>query len=139
MRRPFWFRALIAIWGLWLTAGLSEFGGAHACPVHRGHAAHAAASAHDDGMSAAAMEAMQQRASLVSSSTDPSRGHDHSGACTCLGQGCCGTPVAIPAASGEVVTVALVEAPSVEYAELPSPRVDRTYDHPFANGPPARA
>src|SRR5260370_16079612 len=35
VRRPWWYRVLIAVWGLWFTAALSEAGGLHSCPMHR--------------------------------------------------------------------------------------------------------
>src|SRR6266550_4179177 len=46
VRRSVHVRVLLAIWGIWFTAALSEAPGLHACPVHGGHAAHAGPAEH---------------------------------------------------------------------------------------------
>lgn len=49
--RPLWFRALIALWGIWFTTALTEPAGLFACQMHSGmntgHGAHATAASPD--------------------------------------------------------------------------------------------
>ncbi|HTE47095.1 MAG TPA: hypothetical protein VK636_17740 [Gemmatimonadaceae bacterium] len=140
--RPLWFRALIAIWGLWFTAALSEVGGIHTCPIHGGTAAHVShsAAAHESQHAPhhGAMASAEHHAQAASPSSQPADDH-HGGACTCLGLCCCGTPVASPTSTTSIVDVALVETSAPDYADLPTPSVERNHVQPFANGPPARA
>jgi hypothetical protein len=131
VHRPVWFRALISIWGLWLSAALSEAPGLHACPVHGGHGAHAAQTAaleHSGHMGHMA------HGSQPSAPTDQSH-HDPAG-CTCLGLCCCAATVATPASSIELADAIVVDTPQVRHADVTSPVVQRAYSLPFANGPP---
>jgi hypothetical protein len=125
VRRPVWFRALIAIWGLWFTAALSEAPGLHACSVHDSHAAHSehvahgVTSLHDSGTTAPVDQS-----------------HHRSTDCTCLGTCCCAAPAGIPTRSIELPDAVVVVEAAVDYADATSPIVQRAHSHPFANGPP---
>jgi hypothetical protein len=74
-----------------------------------------------------------------SSGSSNHSGHDHSGACTCLGMCCFGAPVAQPSSAIALVDVEIVEQSAPTYAPAVSPTIARVYAQPFANGPPARA
>jgi hypothetical protein len=142
VRRPLWYRALIAAWGIWFTAALTNAGGLHTCPTHGNHAAHSAVGAdqaspsHDGAMAGMDHGAAGAATSTSSRSQDTQHGPN---ACTCLGSCCCAAPVAAPAAPRDAFVVALIDAPPADYPEVAAPSFEREYAHPFANGPPAQA
>jgi len=115
VRRPAWFRALIAVWGIWFTAALSEAPGAHACAVHGKHSAHAAP-AHDHA--------------------DHHGDREAPAACTCLGLCCCASPVGAPAVSLGLADDILVVAADAQFPQVASAAIRRAHSLPFANGPP---
>ncbi len=127
MRRPLWFRALIAVWGIWLTTAITERSRFFVCSMH--------------GEGAAAGSAMS--ASMQGASTSTA-GHpaedtrrDRTDVCTCADE-CCGAAfIATPALSPELQIAAIVTAPVARYASVE--RVDLAPEHllPFANAPPA--
>ena len=123
-----WFRALLSIWALWLSAALSEAPGLHACPVHGGHAAHTAAVEHSGHMG--------QMAHGTQSSAPTDQSHHDPATCTCIGMCCCAATVAAPASSIELADAIVVDTPAAQYTDVASPVVQRAYSHPFANGPP---
>lgn len=143
--RPLWYRALIAVWGLWFTAALSNAAGLHTCPTHGSHAAHAslggaAASPSHDGMGMAGMDhgtAVDE--AVASTSSGPQDTQPSQNACTCLGSCCCAPSVAPLAPAPEAFVVTYIDVRPAEYPETSKPRVERAYAHPFANGPPAQA
>jgi hypothetical protein len=122
VRHPLWYRVLVAIWGLLFTTALSEPAGAHTCPMHGGHAGHAmqvgsvAAHAGHEGHHAPAKQS--------------------SNTCTCLGQCCSAPPVALPAASTELVAALVVDVRAAEYGSVTTLVTRRAHSLPFANGPP---
>ena len=131
VRRPVWFRALVAIWGLWFTAALIEAPGIHACAVHSSVSAH--------GHGHAASTAPMQMASHAdhhdaAPSDEPS---DGSSSCTCLGLCCATTHVAVAARPVELPVLATIAAASPAVGLDAAPAVSRPYARPFANGPPA--
>lgn len=151
VRRPLWYRALIAAWGIWFTAALSNAGGLHTCPTHGGpgnHAAHASAAGnlasatHDAAMSGmdhgTAVGDLSSSASSELGSGSQDTQHSQN-ACTCLGSCCCAAPIASPEPAREAFVFTLVDAPPAEYPDVAAPSVEREYAHPFANGPPAQA
>jgi hypothetical protein len=124
VRPPAWIRALIAIWGLWFTAALSEAPGIHTCAVHGDHAGHAAGAGHAGHMvhgSAPSAPADSQRAPAT---------------CTCLGLCCCVAPVAEPAASIDLPESIVRVAVTAPVGSLAISVVLRAHSLPFANGPP---
>lgn len=131
VHRPAWFRAILSIWAIWLSAALAEAPGFHACPVHGGHAAHAGNTGVGEHLSHAAHMA---HGSPSSAPTDQS--HHDPASCTCLGLCCCAATVAAPASSIELADAILVDSPAVRYGNVASPLVHRAYSIPFANGPP---
>ena len=122
VRRPVWFRALVSVWGFWLSAALSEAPGLHACPVHGEHVAHAGHAGH--------------AAHGSQSSVPADQSHHSPASCTCLGSCCCAAPVAAPASPIELADEIIVAIPVAEYASVASPVIHRAYSLPFANGPP---
>ncbi len=150
MRRPGWYRAFLALWGLWFTTALTEPAGILACAMHSGvpgaalrvthggggaHAAFRHVLASDAGHAASHREA-GHAASHRGASNPASQSHD---CCTCLGQCCTAAPVAAPAGAVALAAIVHRAAPAHEFARherAPSPRA---YVLPFANAPPAAA
>jgi hypothetical protein len=130
VRHPVWFRALIAMWGVWFTATLSQAPGFHACPSHGNHGAHSGQDAHGNHSA----HSGPAHASDASAHGDTS--HDDSAGCTCLGLCCCAAPIAAPTGSVDISkTIVLTRSPAA-FADVASPIVRRAYAHPFAHGPP---
>jgi hypothetical protein len=127
-----WFRALVAIWGLWFTAVLSAAPGLHACAVHSGYAA---ASAHHTHATHAGHD-VQSASRHESSSHDDASNHSSSG-CTCLGISCCSAAVARPGHAIELPGGVIVSRREAPVANVANPVVRHAYTLPFANGPPA--
>src|SRR5471030_929389 len=116
VRRPAWFRALIAIWGLWFATALSEPAGMHSCPMHGNHAAHA----HHDAASSGASHAP----------TDHDK-HTPAG-CTCLGMCCCSHAAAVTECSTELPAASLVDVPRTRSVAVAGPTVRWAHAQPFA-------
>jgi hypothetical protein len=134
VRRPVWFRALIAMWGLWFTAALSEAPGLHACSVHAVHAGHATHSEDDTHGAQLAGSVVSPDDSASPAPVDQS--HHRPTDCTCLGTCCCAAPAAVPTRSVKLPNVVVVAERAVDFADAASPIVQRAYSRPFANGPP---
>ncbi len=146
MHRPFWLRALIAVWGLWFTTSVVEPAGLFACEMHSGIGGHAAMSSAPTGTAASAAtthgaampmdHAQHGSAAAPSVSSDPTPAPSHHACCTCLGHCCETAPVAAPAPP--VTLAALIErenhVASITIATRGVTR--RPYELPFANGPP---
>ena len=146
MHRPFWLRALIAVWGLWFTTSVVEPAGLFACEMHGtampAQMRHgASASAHEMPLRAhahIAPAAAQRSAVAVAIDAAPaSRGHQSHDCCNCLGSCCQSAPVATP-------STAITLAPMVERANAVAAIIvatrgisRRPYALPFAIGPPA--
>ena len=142
MRRPVWYRALVALWALWFAAAVSDPAGLHWCaqhgdrltaadasPVQSRHGAHAPG--HAAHIHPAADDARTPSPSPQPSRHGPASDRDHH-----LGQCCTSVPV-------EAITrVPSLAGPT--YARYVAPEIGETraasrvaYAHPFANGPPA--
>lgn len=124
VRRLAWVRALIAVWGLWFTAALSEAPGIHACAVHGDHAGHVAGVGHAGHMVHG------------SGTSAPADSHRAPATCTCLGHCCCVAPVGAPATSIELPDSIVRVAVTAPLTKLAAPVVLRAHSLPFANGPP---
>jgi hypothetical protein len=81
------------------------------------------------------MDATVSHAPPASSETDGTQRGPK--ACTCLGQCCCGAPVAPPAPGHEILVAATIDVPAHEHADVSTPVTHRAHAHPFAHGPPA--
>jgi len=118
VRTRAWFRALLAVWGLWFTAALSEPAGLHTCPMHGAHAMAQASGAHGSAEHA---------------------GHNvpsHSSKdCTCLGL-CCAASIASPRVSIQPAVVSVQHETASFSPDAAAPRIVRAHALPFANGPP---
>lgn len=148
MHRPFWLRALIAVWGLWFTTSVVEPAGLFACEMHGGIGGHAAmaapsvASASAAGMThgtAMPMDHVQHVSATTtqaaaSDASTPSQ--NHHACCTCLGHCCQTAPVAAPETTATLA--ALIErASDVAIVTVATRGITRRpYELPFANGPP---
>jgi hypothetical protein len=135
MRRPVWYRALIAVWGLWFTTALIEPAGLFACAVHGSHSASATpdAAATDHSMHAGGGGAV---ASHATQPADSDSSHSH---CTCLDHGCCAVAAAVGATPIVVSTGELLQRTTVRFQTDDDVAVQRAHALPFANGPPATA
>ena len=130
VRRPVWFRALIAIWGLWFTAALIEAPGIHACAVHSSVSAHG----HGHSSPAAPMQMASHGDRHDAASRDEPR--NQSSSCTCLGL-CCGTThVAVVERPIDLAMRATIASSSPAVVVDAAPAVSRPYARPYANGPP---
>ena len=134
MRHPVWYRVLLAVWGLWFTAAMSEVGGLASCPMHGNHAAHV-------GAHAAAAGKAQATSSHLAHAAERGTAHQPSApqkgaVCTCLGQACCAPLVVGPTAAVQLPRALTVVVAVAAYRETAVVSVQRGYEHPFANGPP---
>lgn len=118
VRKHAWFRALVAVWGLWFTAALSEAAGLHTCAMHGNHAVAQAHSGH-----AAAEHSGHGAPSHASK------------ACTCLGF-CCAASVATPRVSIQPAVVSIQRETAVFSPAGATLSITRAHALPFANGPP---
>lgn len=132
VRRPLWFRALIALWGLWFTAALSEAPGLHTCEVHGAHGASSGSATHAGHHGHAAHAA-------PGSATSAPDGSSHHGPadCTCLGGSCCAVAAAVPKPAIDFLDSVVVAGHPATFADVVAPVVRRAHTLPFANGPPA--
>jgi hypothetical protein len=119
VRMNAWFRALLAVWGLWFTAALSEPAGLHTCPMHSGHAIAQASGAHGSAEHAG--------------HSAPSH---HSKDCTCLGL-CCAASILSPRVSIQPAVVSVQPETATFSPDRAAPRIVRAHTLPFANAPPA--
>ena len=131
VRRPIWFRVLVAVWGLWFMAAFTDVADS-ACPMHGTNAVAMAAGTHD----AHAGHHMGTQVDAHAPSHAPDQQHT---TCTCLGVGCCGASVAAPTQATDVLAFVGVRVPVAAYRDIAAPVVARPHELPFANGPPARA
>lgn len=119
VRKHAWFRVLVAVWGLWFTAALSEAAGLHTCAMHGNHSV-----AHPAGAHASAGHPGHGTQKQVSKS------------CTCLGV-CCGASIATPRFSLQPGIVPLQGETVAFNPDVAAPRVLREHELPFAIGPPS--
>lgn len=132
VRRPLWFRALTAFWGLWFAVALIEPAGIHQCPVH------GLAAGQMVGMAAMPdMAPMAGMAGMATAHDASPAGHSHHGAtCTCLSIGCSSPAFAAPGTAVVLAHYAVVRGAAPNFADAPHPIVARAHALPFANGPP---
>ena len=149
MRRPVWFRVLIALWGVWFSTALVEPAGLLACPMHSGMAgvtathadpsAHAGHETHGGGAANAARgDAVHSHGNGVldaSSHETPAPEGQHN--CTCLGQCCTMALDASIKAAEELLPSARVVSGDAPLPALVA-HIVTPVEHvrPFANGPP---
>jgi len=126
-----WFRALIAIWGIWFTAALIEAPGIHACAVHSSVGAHG----HAHSASATPMQ-MGSHGDHHHAAPRDEHG-DRSPGCTCLGLCCFATHLVVGERSIDVTVRATIATALPAIVDDTAPAVSRPYARPFANGPPA--
>ncbi len=146
MHRPFWLRALVAVWGLWFTTAVVEPAGLFACVKHNGLAAvgqqvassapSASGSGHEHhGVTADRHTAHSTDAAVPDGESAP-ESHD---CCTCIGHCCATVPVTAPRPT--VIVDAEIASETSPQPRAPEPfspgRV--AYVLPYANGPPAIA
>ena len=132
VRRPVWLRALIAVWGLWFTAAVSEAPGLHVCAVHAGHAASGALGAH------AGHSGHDAHASHRPGASAPDESSRHQSAdCTCLGLCCCAASAAPPVGPIELPSDFVVAGCITSFHDVATLVVRRDHAQPFANGPPS--
>lgn len=137
MHRSLWYRAVVALWGLWITAALVEPAGVRGCAMHGGRAVQAMPAPSAASASAGAADAHAHHGPSATSPVDAgapeSSGHE---CCTCLGRCCAASTVVAPAVS--VAFVASVEQRTARPATVSTtrPETERPYALPFANGPP---
>jgi len=133
MRRPLWFRTLIAVWAVWLGATLVGPADLVPCAVHGNHAMH--------GMSTS-MAAMPDMDGMDHSARHGSPEHKSAAQCTCVGACCCAATVAPPPAQVAEISI---DEPAVVINLAALARDDRApalappHSLPFANGPPSDA
>jgi hypothetical protein len=154
MHRPFWLRALIAVWGLWFTTSVVEPAGLFACamhglavPAHAGGDASttAQAMASDHGMhgaqrtaaSAAAVPAPHSAGAVAIDAAPAPREHQHHDCCTCLGNCCQSAPVATPSTAITLAPLAECDNAVAAIAIATRGVERRPFALPFAIGPPA--
>jgi hypothetical protein len=166
MRRPFWFRCLVALWGVWFATALTEPAGLLACPMHSGlsavaaghgshtgaaaplvaqhaapeHASHALQGSLQGSLHGEMHGAMPESDALSQEATDHAP-VDHSGheSCTCLGQCCMMAPAAMPASAVAIEFAPPLQTVVAEFSH--TTRHLERWEHalPFANGPPTSA
>jgi hypothetical protein len=139
MYRSLWYRAVVALWGLWITTALVEPAGLLTCAMHGGRIAPPspsadAAATRSTGATGHVHHAGEPTAPRAEDEdASPPGGH---ACCTCVGHCCVPVPVAAPPTA-----VALV-APTRQHVSRPgraqAGRPESARDHalPFANGPP---
>ena len=124
MHRPWWYRALGALWAFWFAAAIVEPVTLHPCPMHDGiHAMSMAGMAHATGH-------------------DRDAHHDGQGAqhhCNCLGACSSATAVGLPGHTvvPRIATVAIVPVLVPAAPDVAPSTPD--FVLPFANGPPGIA
>lgn len=133
MRRPWWFRLVAALCGIWLVLVVGEPGVVHACPTHGGTASAATSVQSGHAMAGHSM-ASAHAAQDARGATAPA--HEHQG-CTCIG--CCigGTAIA-PLRAAPVVLASIVATPTgvaIASAAL-LPRPGPQHAQPYPTGPP---
>ncbi len=156
VRRPFWFRALITLWGIWFTTALTEPVGLLACPMHSGlgvsavanmaigpaaapmhghdHAAMAAAGETQSATRGAAPSVAQGVAVQVDATSHHAPTEHH--CCTCLGQCCTISPAVVAARVAVPTLFALLASASIGTVFLTRVATRTPHVLPYANGPP---
>lgn len=126
VRRPLWTRLLIGLWAIWFTASLIEAPGIRMCAMHSG----VAAASHTHASAEMPMQSHMQHGQ------PPAPGKDPAGCCTCLGL-CCVLPTLLPKeAAPTIVAHYAAIAPRRIESTVVAPHLERSYERPFANGPP---
>jgi hypothetical protein len=138
MRRPPLFRALSASLALGFALGLVESAALHACPMHDGGVARAAAASPSASAAHRGAHAPHGPAADHRATDDPSSEHERPHACTCLGE--CGVAVAVAAPEIRIRAVPIVVAegrPPVLRSRVGA-RAASSHLLPPATAPPAR-
>lgn len=157
MQRRLWLRALLALWGLWFTAAISEPAGLFVCAMHSGtagmqmgghaHGGMRAAKTSSHGMQHAASgsHAAHRSPSVAAggepdaSVSEPTPPQTHN--CTCLGECCAVVPATIPTPQLQValgIAISRAAEPPAHAREI-TPPAQLLHVLPFANGPPRAA
>ena len=119
----------MALFAAWFPLIMAEPAALHSCPLH-GHMQSVVSAAHDHD----AAGAHHAHHGAASETSTPS---GHGAHCTCLGQCCAVSPVALHSARvmlGHVATTARSDSGLPDYHYVP---VAAAHVLPFQNGPPA--